>query len=83
MQTEISFILKSNTVSQEAGNVFTLTFLRMTIDNPTSRIYGTPTNTDLGNFTVTLRLYDDYGKESFHNVNVEIRENLAPILVSD
>jgi len=60
-----------------------LFYNRAIIDNANNKISGATTNTDLGNFTVTLRLYDDYGKESFHNVNVEIRENLAPILVSD
>jgi hypothetical protein len=42
------------------------------------RFYGTPPNSAAGNYTVTIRAYDDFGGESFYPFNVEIKYNNPP-----
>lgn len=56
---------------------------RSSTDNTNARIYGTPSsNSYSGNFTVTMRLYDAYGKENFYTVAVELKYNNPPSYVS-
>jgi hypothetical protein len=51
---------------------------RATIDNSTLTISGTPTNSDLGTFPITLRAYDGYGGETFYYFDVEVLKNFVP-----
>jgi len=44
-------------------------------------VKGTPTASDIGNFTVNMRLYDDRGAENYYSYNVEIKPNSVPTYV--
>ena len=48
---------------------------RATTVNSTLRIYGTPTNSYVGTFPVSVRASDNYGKFSVYNFTVVINTN--------
>ena len=43
---------------------------------------GTPTNADVGNYTIELKAYDNYGAFNIYTFWVNIMTNHAPITVS-
>ncbi|CAI2376366.1 unnamed protein product [Moneuplotes crassus] len=43
------------------------------------KLTGTPSNSDIGNFTINFKVYDAYGKETTYTINLEISFNNAPV----
>ncbi|CAI2385481.1 unnamed protein product [Moneuplotes crassus] len=50
----------------------------VSINNPLGRLEGTPTNSDIGNFSVNYRAYDDFAKDSNTAMEFEILFNNPP-----
>ncbi|CAI2381883.1 unnamed protein product [Moneuplotes crassus] len=64
----ISFDLTHNTTGSWA-----------TVNAPLMKLTGTPTNSDIGNFTINFRVYDAFGKETTYTMNLEIIFNNGPV----
>ena len=51
-----------------------------TAGDVSAKFVGTPdSNTQAGNYTITLKLTDDYGGETKYDVGLEIKSNTAPV----